>query len=342
MFGAALGRANLEIGMGSPQLLKEYRLFHSTDLDEAREQVARIFCPHRLEITAAAHKRLDACHNHARLRNISLNYVQYGADVLIDPGELGSFFLIQIPLAGSAHIRCGRHSIDSTPGLASVPTPTQHLTMRWSRNCGQLIVWIDRQALEHQLSLLLDAPLKAPIRFDLGFDMTSGMGLSWRNAILFLAQELERPNSLLSTTLGISDFEQMLMNALLTGQHHNYSEQLARTQSPAAPRHVTRALAYIQANADKPLTIDKLVEVSGISARSLFEGFRKFEGTTPMAYVRSLRLERAHADLTATPAPSVTEVAMRHGFTHLGRFAGLYRRRYGQTPTQTRAKGHRT
>ena len=327
--------------MGQPQLLQQHQLFHSADLDEAREQVARIFCPHRLEITAPAHKRLDACHNHARLHNISLNYVQYGADVLIDPGELGSFFLIQIPLAGTAHIRCGRRDIESTTRLASVPSPSEHLTMHWSRECSQLIVWIDRPALEHQLSLLLDQPLSEPLRFDLGFDMTTGLGLSWRNAILYLAHELERPNSLLNTKLGISDFEQMIMNALLTGHRHNYSEHLARRQSPAAPRHVTRALAYIQANADKPLTIAKLVEVSGISARSLFEGFRRFKGTTPMGYLRSVRPERTHADLLATPANSVTEIAMRHGFTHLGRFAGLYRRQYGQTPTQTRVLSQR-
>ena len=32
---------------------------------------------------------------------------------------------------------------------------------------------------------------------------------------------------------------------------------------------------------------------------------------------------------------TVSEVAYRWGFTHLGRFAGAYRERFGETPSQT-------
>jgi AraC-like DNA-binding protein len=62
-----------------------------------------------------------------------------------------------------------------------------------------------------------------------------------------------------------------------------------------------------------------------------------------MAYLRSVRLAHAHADLVRIAdtgsQTTVTEVALRWGFTHLGRFAALYRQTYGRPPSSTR-QGH--
>ena len=69
----------------------------------------------------------------------------------------------------------------------------------------------------------------------------------------------------------------------------------------------------------------------------LQESFRQHVGVPPLTYLRLLRLEGVHAELArAGPGgPGVSEVATRWGFTHLGRFAGAYRERYGVTPSQT-------
>ena len=78
-----------------PLPLQRYRLFESHDMDEARESVARVFCPHKL-VMVRPRTELDACHHSARLhRDVSLNYVQYGPGVQIDPGYLQDFFLLQ-------------------------------------------------------------------------------------------------------------------------------------------------------------------------------------------------------------------------------------------------------
>ena len=64
---------------------------------------------------------------------------------------------------------------------------------------------------------------------------------------------------------------------------------------------------------------------------------RRSLGTTPMAYLRRLRLEKTRHELsTAEPgAVSVTNVATRRGFVHLGRFAAAYSRAFGETPSET-------
>jgi len=57
-----------------------------------------------------------------------------------------------------------------------------------------------------------------------------------------------------------------------------------------------------------------------------------------MLYLRDRRLERAHEDLTdAIPSDgvTVTDVAERWGFHHLGSFAALYRNRWGESPSET-------
>lgn len=91
--------------------LSHYQLFQTGDVDEARECVARIFCPHGLHV-AHPGTALDARHHSVRLhQDVSLNYVQYGPAVRIDPGYLGDFYLLQIPLRGGAEIRCGRQQV---------------------------------------------------------------------------------------------------------------------------------------------------------------------------------------------------------------------------------------
>jgi len=58
-----------------------------------------------------------------------------------------------------------------------------------------------------------------------------------------------------------------------------------------------------------------------------------------MGYVRNLRFEKARQELlSGRGEKSVTEVATRCGFSHLGRFAVEYRLRFGESPSQTSGK----
>ncbi|MCU1409258.1 MAG: AraC family transcriptional regulator, partial [Microbacteriaceae bacterium] len=54
-------------------------------------------------------------------------------------------------------------------------------------------------------------------------------------------------------------------------------------------------------------------------------------------YLRDFRLEQVHKELLAAEpgAVTVTEVAARWGFVHLGRFAAAYRQRFAERPSDT-------
>jgi transcriptional regulator GlxA family with amidase domain len=79
----------------------------------------------------------------------------------------------------------------------------------------------------------------------------------------------------------------------------------------------------------------------GISVRSLQAAFSKHRGSSPMAFLRDRRLESARQRSLTMHSPSVTEVALACGFSHLGRFSQLYRERFGESPTETRRRAFR-
>jgi len=305
-------------------------VFASTDLAETRAAVGRVFKPHRLDVRGT---RLQARMHHAPLGAVSFNRLAYGAEVTIDPGPLGDFLLVQMPLSGQADIRCGDQHIISTPDCASVLTPSDPLAMRWSADSDQLIVRIDRGALERVCAAHLGRRPERPLRFALGMAWRAG---AWYELVRYLAAMLETAPETTRHPLTACQLEQLVIGTLLTWQPHDLSEALREHGKPLAPRHVKVVEEYMHANADAELTPALLAEVAGVSVRSLFAGFREHRGTGPMTYLRTVRLERVRRDLLNDASiSSVSAAALRWGFAHLGRFSAEYRRVFGECPAQT-------
>jgi AraC-like DNA-binding protein len=110
-----------------------------------------------------------------------------------------------------------------------------------------------------------------------------------------------------------------------------------RMPHAVASSAIRRAQHYISDNADQPLTVAEIAAAARLSVRALQAGFRREFGTTPVAYLREVRLEAARADLVkADPTQEqVAEVARRWAFANAGRFAAQYRERFGEYPTET-------
>ncbi|MET7689245.1 helix-turn-helix transcriptional regulator [Streptomyces sp. NPDC005483] len=106
----------------------------------------------------------------------------------------------------------------------------------------------------------------------------------------------------------------------------------------AHPAALRRALAHIEDNADRPLTVAQIAQAAHVSVRALQYAFRRHLDSTPLAYVRQVRLSHAHDELTAAgpeDGSTVTDIAARWGFYHPGRFATLYRQTYERSPRRT-------
>jgi transcriptional regulator GlxA family with amidase domain len=119
---------------------------------------------------------------------------------------------------------------------------------------------------------------------------------------------------------------------------------MAEPQPGAAavvPGGVKRAIDFMHANLGREVTIADLVTVANVASRTLFKHFKDFTGVSPMRYLRERRLDRAREELERAGEASVSGVAMRCGFGHLGRFAGAYRRRFGESPSTTARRSTR-
>lgn len=112
----------------------------------------------------------------------------------------------------------------------------------------------------------------------------------------------------------------------------------SRTPGPSdkvLPGDLARALAWLRRRLDEPVRIDTLAEIAGVRPRTLETHFRTFLGTTPLGWVRRMRLHNARRSLLANRDRSVTEAALASGFNQLGRFAAQYRAEFGELPSET-------
>lgn len=329
--------------LGGRDALSRFTLFHTRDLDEARDRVAGVFCPHELKFglrDGRADRGVNTRMQHAPVRGVSVNRLGYGATVSIDAGCLQDFLLVMMPIAGRADVRCGEQAIHSTPELASVVTPTLPLTETIYDDCDQIMVKIDRTLLENVCAQHLGHALRKPLEFRLGLEMSSQGGVSWQALVSYLVSELEHRSPTLASSLAAAQVEHLLVTTLLMVQPNNYRDELMNPSQSIAPRHVRRVEDFIEAHADQELTVGDLAAHANVSTSALFAGFREFRNTTPMAYLKSVRMQRVHDELRdpSSAAKTVTCIATRWGFHHLGHFATAYKARFGESPSRTREK----
>jgi AraC-like DNA-binding protein len=106
--------------------------------------------------------------------------------------------------------------------------------------------------------------------------------------------------------------------------------------SGALPADLVRALDWLGRHLSEPIQLERLADIAGVRPRTLETHFKMFLGTTPLGWVRRMRLTRArHQLLHASAQATVTNVAVANGFSQFGRFAGEYRRTFGEPPSAT-------
>ena len=109
--------------------------------------------------------------------------------------------------------------------------------------------------------------------------------------------------------------------------------------APEQVRSLRRAKDYIHAHLDRPLSLAEIARQACVSPRTLELVFKRHGEASPLAYARRQRLQAAHAALRAVAregrSASVTDVALAHGFVHMGRFSAQYRAQFGCLPSQT-------
>lgn len=105
------------------------------------------------------------------------------------------------------------------------------------------------------------------------------------------------------------------------------------------PADLARAVGWLRGHLSEPVSLEMLAQVAGVRPRTLETHFKTFLATTPLGWVRRMRLARARQEFVRRGEDAtVTAVALSAGFTQLGRFAAEYRKAFGELPSATRQR----
>jgi AraC-like DNA-binding protein len=130
----------------------------------------------------------------------------------------------------------------------------------------------------------------------------------------------------------------LLAVALATFPNTAVTEPTATDRHDAGPAPLRRAIAFIDSYAGYDITVADIATVANVTIRAIRLAFRRHLDTTPTAYLRRVRLDRAHRDLLAADpgtGATVAAIAARWGFPDPSRFATAYRQAYGRSPDDT-------
>ena len=157
----------------------------------------------------------------------------------------------------------------------------------------------------------------------------------WLAADQWDATSGNRPAADLLRKLLMQDVLQLACDSGTGGPHTSSRERSRALQVCRA----TRAYVEDRLAADVVPTIVDICSLLSVSERTLQYAFRTYVDMAPLAYLRLCRLNKVRAILRASDPllTTVTAIAMRFGFFHLGRFAIAYRRLFGETPSATLA-----
>ncbi|MBS0367855.1 MAG: AraC family transcriptional regulator [Proteobacteria bacterium] len=320
-------------------LMAGTNLFQTQSVEEARQWGVRTFCESRLRKLDGL-RPINARLHYRKVRDVGFGRITYGGAVDIDPGCFDSFYLAQVPLSGREVIDVGGQTVCSSGKAGSVINATSPSVIHHEVNTEKLVVRIEREVLERSCIQHLGRALRQPIEFLPSMMLDGVAGSRWTGLLRWIYESLALDEQCFDSPIMAAQVEQAVIATLLTCQPHNYTEELTGEERSIAPAFVKRIERYIEDNADQPITIVDLAEHAGVSSRSIFNGFRRFRNTSPMLYLKEVRMRRVNEELKRlSPSDTtVTAVAYHWGFTHLGHFTTDYKRRFGESPSQTLAR----
>jgi AraC-like DNA-binding protein len=314
------------------QLLQRFPTIQTADPAEMKEALFTAYGANSFDFSTG--ERFQAEAKFIQFGDVGVGFCGYGAPTTVG-FSAGEFVRLQIALKGRAEATLGGRHFE-IGGLIGCITPLgQPLSASFGKNYEQLVVRIKASALERKLSSILGARPKGRLEFSPATDLSHAHGQSLYQMILIFAEQLNSTSML--PPLVLQHLQRTVTSAFLYASRHSFSDQLHDDAvASAPPQYLRRAEEYIEAHWNEGVTIEKLTEITGHSARGIFSAFKRYRGYSPMAFEKAVRLKHAN-ELLKVPHPrtTVTAVAFACGFSNLGHFAKDYRAMFKEQPSET-------
>jgi AraC-like DNA-binding protein len=195
------------------------------------------------------------------------------------------------------------------------------------------------------LAQVADAsPARAPrpIRFISYQPVSPAAAQNWSRTVAYLREMLANEKAATQPLILGNASRLLAATVLTTFPNTALTDPTAQDRRDGTSATVRRAITFIEERSDTDISVADIAAAANVSIRAVQFAFRRQLDTTPAAYLRTVRLDRAHHDLlTTNPSggDTVTTIAARWGFHHQSRFAAHYRHTYGVTPRHTLHSG---
>lgn len=260
---------------------------------------------------------------------LSILEYEAGTATNIRASKASNAYFLHIIIAGHSVGKCENEKRTLRAGDSILVMPSTQFESDNSVDCRKLIVKIPTDFLHQTARKFGYLSTREPIRFEhkvSAFPMTG--------PLFNLLNDMLQQDKIGLYERAMVYYCRLLNSAILTNFNSNFSQSHLSTLS--LHRHIERIRNYVLDNITTDITIEELADLCQISRKSLYNLFERETGLTPSAYVRRLKLESAHSELKNNERiKNVTQVALKYGFTNLGRFSAQYREQIGELPSQT-------
>jgi AraC-like DNA-binding protein len=271
---------------------------------------------------------------------ISVDQVDLRAELRCDADPLAFFAALEVRSGWVEHTRGGVTDLAADDGVVAPASPGQEFRARCGPSLEGRVLNLDPRALEAAVLDVGGAESSEGVAIVAFLDLvpsTRRAAQLWSRTVELVSLIAAGPTRA-QTPLAVAELTRLVAHTVLTTfPNATWAEpQHASSAQDATPGSIQRAVAYIESSAADSIGLADIAAAARVSPRALQYGFRRHLDTTPMAYVRRVRLSQARASLlSADDATTVAEVAGRWGFYNLGRFAADYRTAYGERPRET-------
>ncbi|HSA53950.1 MAG TPA: AraC family transcriptional regulator [Yinghuangia sp.] len=325
-------------GVTAAQPVARPLLSRTQDPAYVREMVTGHIAPHTLRVPQGAvlNTHLRCVHQ----GTIAVYSLGYGAPVELWIDRSARAYLVLLAAAGArgagtgGSLSIGGRRVPLTPAIV---TPGRQAVLRIPKAAVVTVICIPRRMIDTAARLSRQAGQSGPVEFEPQIDPAADRAGPWLSlARTFVgAPETGRIGD---SPLAMAHFEQLLVHGLLAAQP-NSTRWNTDASYETMPSGLATALAFCERYTGPPPSVADIAAAAHVSKRTLQSYFRLYLGMTPQSHLREVRLRRVHKELVAAAADdrptTVTAIALRHGFHHLGRFAIQYRAVYGRRPSET-------
>jgi AraC-like DNA-binding protein len=308
--------------------------FRSHDPDEAHEWLRKTYADHNVKISGSIKDFAFSC-SLTLLEGMSLGSIRHTLATEVDVFDgLPDLSIVEHRDGPALQLSLGTETVSLREAECFLLPPDRPYRAAFN-SIGAGVTTLSMSGLQRDAAGRVDHGV---IEVDFTRPLTPAAGRHWSQTIQHVEGLASNSPLLATSPLARRELGWLINSAVLACFPNSTLDAETATYGGDSPQPLRRALTFIDEHASDPITLSEMATAARLSPRGLQAAFRRHLDTTPLAYLRSVRMERAHRELQSADQSggvSVAAVAAKWGFTHLGRFAIEYRRRFGVYPSQT-------